>query len=478
MSRSRFAFHVLLLVVCCFSLSSLVHAQYRTSIQGVVTDSTGAVVPGATLTLTDPATGQTQVRTSGNDGVFNFNALPAAPYRLEVERQGFKKKVLDNLQLIPEQPNALNVELEVGSESQTVNVNAADVPALDTETASVNGVITSNQVQHMPSFGRDPLKLVELAPGVLGDNSQAGGGGGFNLPGTETGGGASGADVGIFGTENGAQVVANGNQTPFNGVTVDGISTTSAVWGGTTIITPSEDSIDNVKVVANDYDAEYGRFSGAQIQITSKGGSNQYHGTAFFTVHRPGLNAYQRFNGDNQSVLRDPSRFNQFGGSFGGPIWKNKIFGFFNYESIREHTSTPGNVWADTPDFDALALPGSIASTLVNYPGNNIVNKGVNAVTCLNAGLVEGANCTAVSGGLNIGTPLDSTLFPLGQIGPSPGFPTGGMDPGWASSSDLGTGGNGGTPDPVTRICAGQSENLGCHCRYRKLHHVESDDPN
>jgi len=444
MSRCRFAVHVVLVLACSVFLTPLLHAQYRTSIQGVVTDPTGAVVPGATLTLTDPATGQTQVRTSNDEGIFNFNALPAIHFRLQIERQGFKKKLLDNLDLIPEQPNAVNVVLEVGSETETVNVNAAMEPALDTETASLNGVISSNQVQHMPSFGRDPLKLVQLAPGLLGDSAQAGGGGGFNLPGTETGGGASGGDTGIFGTENGSQVIANGNQTPFNGITVDGISTTSAVWGGTTVITPSEDSIDNIKVVTNNYDPEYGRFSGAQIQITSKGGSSQYHGSAFFTVHRPGLNAYQRWNGDDQSVLRDPSRFNQIGGSFGGPIWKNKVFGFFNYETIREHTSAPGNVWAETSDFDALAPSGSIASTMVNFQGNGIVSKGLNTVTCQSAGLSEGVNCLTVTGGLNIGTPLDPSLFPLGNIATS-------QDPGWTDPNHPGTGGDG----------SGGPENLG-----------------
>ena len=154
---------------------------------------------------------------------------------------------------------------------------------------------------------------------------QGGGGGGFNLPGTETGGGASGGDQGIFNTENGAPVSANGQQTPTNGVTIDGISTTSAVWGGTTIITPSEDSIESVKVIANDYDAENGRFSGAQIQVTTKSGTNDYHGSLLLPLHRPGLNAssalqWPRERHQPRVDLRDQSFFDQFGGSIGGPI--------------------------------------------------------------------------------------------------------------------------------------------------------------
>src|SRR4030088_3465532 len=101
MSRSSLAVRVALLMVSIVASAALVQAQYRTSIQGVVTDSTGAVVPGATLTLTNPATGEKQVRVSNDAGVYNFNALAAARFRLEVETKGFQKKVIDNLELIP-----------------------------------------------------------------------------------------------------------------------------------------------------------------------------------------------------------------------------------------------------------------------------------------------------------------------------------------------------------------------------------------
>jgi hypothetical protein len=447
------ALRVVSAIACIILSAAVAQAQYRTSIQGVVTDPTGAVVSGATLTLTNPATGEKWVRTSDAAGVFNFNALAAAPFRLEVEAKGFEKKVLDNLILVPEQSNAVNVQLVVGAESQTVNVNASTVPAIDTETASVNGVISSNQVQHMPSYGRDALKLIQLAPGILGDNAQAGGGAGLTIPGTETGGGPSGNDQGIFGTESGAQVISNGNQTPFNGYTVDGISTESAVWGGMTVITPSEDSIDNVKIVTNSYDPEYGRFSGAQVQITSKSGTNEFHGSAFFTAHRPGLNAYQPWNGPggSQADLRDTSRFNNIGFSGSGPIWKNKVFAFFNYETIREHSTSTGTQWAETPAFDALATTG-IANTIISYPGNNILGTPITGLTCAAAGLTQNVNCNAVSGGLNIGTPLNPTMFPRGVIGPAPGYPTGGEDPSWGNNGAIpGLGGDG----------TGGTENLG-----------------
>lgn len=443
MRRHAFAVPVLLLIFFTLSLSTLVQAQYRTSIQGVVTDPSGAVVSGAKLALTNPATGQTEVRESDANGVYNFNALPAAKFHLEVSKSGFQNKSIDNLELIPEQPNAVNVVLEVGSDTQTVTVNAETTPLLQTETASINGVISDNQVQHMPSFGRDVFQMIQLAPGVFGDGAQGAAGAGQNLPGMQ-GPGATGGSQGIFQTENGPAAVAAGQQYENNSISIDGISTTSAVWGGTTIITPTEDSVDNVKVLANDYDAEYGRFSGAQIQVTSKAGSNNFHGSAFFDAHRPGLSAYQPWNG-GAKPLRDNSFFDQFGGSINGPIWKNKIFAFFAWETVRspQAATVIGNQWAETTQFASLAPAGSISTQYLSFPGNPVKNIGVNNVTCSSAGLLsvttnpKTGNCLEVPGGLNIGTPL---VAPLGS-----------QDLGWTGAATPGTGGDG----------SGGPENLG-----------------
>ena len=210
--------------------------------------------------------------------------------------------------------------------------------------------------------------------------------------------------------------------TETNSITIDGISTVSAVWGGTTVITPTEDSIDNVKIVTNTYDAENGRFSGALTQVTSKSGTNNIHGSLFLQVHRPGLDAYQRYNGPSfysvgattpgqKGLLRDSQRFNQYGGSAGGPLWKNKIFAFFAYETIRNSSSVTGTGWYDTSDFDNLASSGSIASTFLKFPGAGVKSTAVISETCANAGLIEGTTCTTIAGkGLNIGSPLTSGL--------------------------------------------------------------------
>ncbi len=184
------------------------------------------------------------------------------------------------------------------------------------------------------------------------------------------------------------------------------------MWGGATVITPTEDSVDNVKIVSNSYDAEYGRFSGAQLQITSKSGTNDFHGSLFITTHQPNLNAYQPFNGEGLPVTRDNNKFEQFGGSVGGPVWKNKIFFFFAYEGVREPVSNlQGNGWYDTPAFDALAPAGSIAAKYLTFPGNQVVGTLNPNATCATAGLTEGVNCRTIPGqGINVGTPLTTPL--------------------------------------------------------------------
>jgi hypothetical protein len=423
-----------------FFFAASVQAQFRTSIQGTVIDPQGAVIPGATLTLTNKSTNETVVRTSNGEGIFNFNALPSDRFVLTVERGGFEKKVLDDLQLIPEQANSLTVQLQVGASSQTVTVNASATPAVDTETANNGQTISENDIQHMPVFQRDATGLIQTAPGVTADGSQSGGGGGFASPGTQSGashggGGNLGTSSSIFATENGPSANTNGGQFENNGFTVDGVSTVSAVWGGATIITPSEDSIANVRIVTNAYDAENGRFAGAMTEITSKSGSNDIHGSLFAQIVRPGLNAYQRWNGAqsvasgtpaSRGLLKDTDFYNQFGGSVGGPIWKNKVFAFFNYEGQNLNSPSTGTGWYSTSALASLAPSSSLAYKYLNFTGANVLGTLIPSATCATAGLTVGVNCNNVSGGLNIGSPLTTGL--------------GTQDPNYVDSSSPGVG--------------------------------------
>ncbi len=432
------------LALAAVSLGTLAaHAQFRASIQGTVTDNTGAVIPGATVTLTDTDNGHILTATSNESGTYNFGALAADHYNIVAAAPGFKQQTVNNLTLNPDQANAFNLKLEVGDTSTTVNVSAESVAALDTETASISGNVDSNEIQHLPSAGRDVFQLVQLAPGVFGDGSQTSSGTN-NLPGSQ-GPGGPGHSTGIFATENGVQANANGGQYETNSISIDGISTVSAVWGGTSVITPTEDSVGNLKVLSNGYDAENGRFAGAQIQVTSKTGTNDIHGSLFFRANRPGLNAYQRYNGAgsiapftplatsaltaaSRGLLRDTTFSNQYGGSVGGPILHNRLFAFFAYETQRNTQQAQTTGWYETAAFRALAPANSISSKFVNFAGSAPNAIGRSEISCANAGFVEGVNCRTIVGqGLNLGSPIATGL--------------GTQDLGWVNSSNPGVGG-------------------------------------
>ena len=401
-------------------LATVAQAQYRASLRGTVTDPSGAVVPDATVTLTNTGTNQVLTAVSDANGIYTFNGLPPDHFSVKAGKQGFQTTNIAEVVLIPEQPNALNIKIQVGGTTQQVVVSGSAAPLLDTDTATVSATISSNQIQHLPSYNRDVFQLAQLAPGVFGDGSQQSGGGSYTNPGNQGPGGSAGGASGIFQTENGPQIQARGGQYETNGVSVDGISTVSAVWGGTSIITPSEDSVSDVKVVSNSYDAEVGRFSGGQIQVTSKSGTNNLHGSLFFKASRPGLNAYQRWNGtgsnkagspSDRGVNRDENRFNNYGGSLGGPVWKNKIFAFFNYETSPLAASTTAQGWYNTPEFLASAAPsGSIANQYTSFKGEAVASTGLVQRTCANIGLTEGVNCATTRGGLDVGSPLKNGL--------------------------------------------------------------------
>jgi hypothetical protein len=436
---------VLPIAIAVVSLSTAVHAQFGASLRGTVADATGAVIPGATVTLTNKGTNETKKAVSDGSGIYTFNALAPGDYRVVAERDGFQKKEVSQVVLIPEQPNALDIQLQVGSAQLTVTVNGSAAPLLDTDTATVSSTISSDQIQHMPSYNRDVFQLAQLTPGVFGDASQGSGGGSLALPGNQGPGGSSSGSAGIFQTENGPQIQTRGGQYETNGITIDGISTVSAVWGGTSVITPSEDSVGDMKIVSNSYDASVGRFSGGQIQVTTKSGTNSLHGSLFFKASRPGLNAYQRWNGVGSDVSgtpasrglnKDDTRTNNDGGSLGGPIWKNRIFAFFNFEQSPQSDSTTAQAWYETSEFDTSgAEPSSIASSYLTYKGEGVAASSVIAETCASIGLTQGKNCAAVTGGLDVGSPMKNVAL-------------GTQDPTWSSSNSPGVGGGlDGVPD-------------------------------
>ncbi len=436
------AFLGLLLVALIAFMVQPAQAQYGASLHGTVADAQGAMIPGAHITITEQDTGFTHEASTDGSGNFFFGGLAPSLYKVEVSHDGFKTNLISNLKIIADQPNGLNVKLEVGGTTTTVTVNAATQPLIDTETGNLGGTITQQQISKMPGFGRDVYQLVQLAPGMFGDGAQQGGGGTQGLPSSNSGG--SGQSTGIFVTENQPQATAAGGRTNTNSITIDGVSIVSVTWGGAAVITPNEDTVKEFKVVANPYDAEEGgRFSGAQIKITSQNGTNVIHGSAFFKRDSPGMNAYQRWD-PRGNPQRDQMQYNDYGGTAGGPILHNRLFGFFGYETVRNSGVNHPGGWYETPYIDGLGLSGTIAQQLLTVKGAAPVFIKQIDQTCASVNLVQGYNCNEIAGqGLAVGSPLNSGLYPVGT--PDPSF--GGLltGPGNSVYYDMGLGGDGST---------------------------------
>jgi Carboxypeptidase regulatory-like domain len=406
------------LCVCSFAfffLAAITFAQYRAGIQGSVLDAQGDTINAATVTLSNKETGRVVTVTTDASGVFNFLSLAPGHYSISASATGFKKKDLADITVSAEQIQSVNVTMEVGDVSQSVTVNGDVTPPIDTETGQISGTLDAKEIQNLPSIGRDPFQLLRLAPGVFGDAAHSNNGGSQNTPGSAGPGGPS-VSASIFSTENQVQINANGQRNTTNDYQIDGVEVNSLAWGGAAVITPNEESVKEVRVSSNYYSAENGRNSGAQVEVVSQNGTNEYHGSLFLKMDRPGLNAYQRYNGPGGSAAdqRVENRFNQFGGSVGGPIIKNHLFVFFSYETLRNNAQNTNNTWAETPQFLGEAPTGSIASSLLTFPGEGTAISHIIPMTCAQAGLPNPASCAEVgaggSQGLDIGSPVKGAL--------------------------------------------------------------------
>ncbi len=178
---SRVFRRVTLPVLACF-IAIPAFAQFNASLSGTVQDSTGAIIPGASVTLTNPATQKVQKATTTDAGVYRFNQLPPAHYKLEVTATGFKASTLDDVALAAETPRNVNVTLATGDVSQTVTVNANEVSALQNAYASIGSTISSEAIQRLPVVGGNPYELLRTAPGITGDGARAGNGNAVYLP--------------------------------------------------------------------------------------------------------------------------------------------------------------------------------------------------------------------------------------------------------------------------------------------------------
>ena len=294
------------------------------SLNGSVKDSTGAVIPEATVTLTSSATGQSRSVTTGPDGLYNFQLLLPGQYTLTAEKAGFKKLVHPGISIIVTQSSTLDNILEVGGGNESVTVTGA-METIQTSSSTIGALIDSKAVVDMPLSTRNYTNLLGLAAGASTAVNNA----------SELGKGHQLIAV------NGSGVFQNNFQ--MDGASVTNITTNQTLETGAngSFGIPSPDSIQEFKIQTSSFDAGYGRNSGANVNVVTKSGTNDFHGTLFEFFRNTALNANEFFNKYNE--LRDgkPNKQqrldqNQFGGVFGGPIKKDKLFFFVSYQETRQ----------------------------------------------------------------------------------------------------------------------------------------------
>lgn len=397
------------------ALSALIaNAQFRAGIQGVVTDNSGSVVPGATVTLTNKETNQTQQTESSDGGFYRFSSLAPGLYSITVEKADFKKSVTDEVKVDAESILGQDIALEAGVISETVTVQA-DNAGLQTEDASIRKSITTEEILNLPQTGRDPYNLARTAPGVFGDGASGSGGGRILLPNNGTAGAGDGMT--IFSTENQPQISANGQRVTSNNYQVDGTSVNSQTWGGAAVITPSQESVKEVQVTSSTYSAEDGRNSGAQVKVVTQNGTNQWHGSGFFKLNAPSLNAFNKFprfigTRSTEGPKRVEQTFQTYGGSFGGPIAKDRMFFFFSYEGFRQKNNGSYFSYIDTEQFRQgiiTARPNSVSAQLLQSGGVEPRVLRIIPTTCSTFESVAlnndtRNNCQTVANGLDVGS--------------------------------------------------------------------------
>ena len=282
-------------------------AALNGDIEGVVKDATGAVVPSAMITITSVETGAQRTLISNERGYFIATLLPIGDYDLKVELIGFKTYIQRVLVKSAERVS-MNISLEVGGVTESVSVTETAVQLINTTDAQLSNSIDEKRVKELPLATRDPLVLATLSPGVVPVTAANPflGSGSFN---------------------------ANGGRGRGNNITIDNVVATDvSTTGGAGLNTLNLDAIQELKLITNNFNAEFGRNSSAQVQIITKGGTNDFHGTAYEFLQNNALNSRDWFDTTGKaSILRR----NQFGATAGGPILKDRMFFFVTYEGLQ-----------------------------------------------------------------------------------------------------------------------------------------------
>ncbi|MBZ5528666.1 MAG: TonB-dependent receptor [Acidobacteriia bacterium] len=365
-----------LMVVCAavlvLTLGFAAEAQtYRGSILGTVMDSSGGSVAGATVTVKNLDTGLTRTVTTGDDGSYKVPELPIGNYSVSVEKAGFRTGIVTSIRVEVASTNRVDVTLQPGEITQKVEVSGEALPQIETTSNTMGGMVAATEMSGLPVNGRDYQKLIFLVPGVAGSPDQI-----TDSPGS----------YGIF-SMNGARGRANNyllDGTDMNdGYRNDPSINEAGVFGTPATILPVE-AVAEMRVLSN-FEPEYGRSAGGVINVVTKSGTNEWHGTGLEYFRDKALNARNYFD-EASAGPQQEFRNNQFGGSLGGPIRKDGTFFFFDYEGTREHGAQSSPACVPTAVDITTNTPGGginpvIAAILArnpwpaaNLPGSCITN--------------------------------------------------------------------------------------------------------
>src|SRR5215470_3543445 len=325
----------------------------QVAISGTVTDSSGAAVQGAKIELLSQATGLRRETTTNTTGTYHLPALQIGNYKITVSKEGFKSVEFPSVELSVGQPRTIDVQMEIGTISSTVQVTAT-VEALNRSSAEVGGLIESEQIKQIPISGRNWASLMLLAPGAInyGDGAQR-------------------------------AIRFSGHSLDDSNFTFDGIDTSGVqeqTQKADTRLNIALDAIQEFRVSTSNYTAETGAAGGAQINVVSKAGTNAFHGGSFYALRNDNLDSRSPFDGPTLPSFT----LNQFGANLGGPVVKDKAFFYLNYEGLRQSLGETFTNFVPNAAFRAqvLAKSPALASILNAYPlGQSSVDSVTDEVT-------------------------------------------------------------------------------------------------
>lgn len=373
--RQRYlpAFFLLISILCC---QGIAFAGVTASVSGTVVDPSGAVVVGATVTVTNSDTGYVQNTTTNANGFYTFAALPPGTYKLSIRQTGFKAFEQTGILLNVNDAVTADATLQIGQNSEAITVSSGAL-RVETSSTQLGEVIESKEMTAVPLNGRSYTDLLALQPGVANANSGIGGGssnlntfqsGGFQLP-------------AVSGDSNAGNQSVNGMRESANGYLMNGISVQEFAFSGTAVI-PNLESLAEFRIITNNFDAEYGNFAGGQVNVVTRSGVNTIHGDAFEFFRNTDIDAANYFDQGHRGTFQQ----NEFGGAVGGPIRNDRIFYFGDYQRNHHvvglstgHVAVPTSA-ERSGDFSAVAtgmngqtVQGAAwASTLSNELGYTV----------------------------------------------------------------------------------------------------------